>query len=119
MPPWGATADGMPRCTRSRRRGSRTPALPMHNVVRGLVLMIQISLRADTPRTIGTALTAAATRVAYPLRAIGIRALTDGVVSGNLALAGSGVSLVLGLTIVSRLTFFASFNVRMRFPANT
>jgi len=27
----------------------------MRNVVRGLVLMIQISLRADTPRTIGTA----------------------------------------------------------------
>ena len=62
-----------------------------------------MAARANTPRTIGTALTAAATRVAYPLRAIGIRALTDGVVSANLGLAVSGVALVVGLTIVSRL----------------
>ncbi len=109
----------MPRCTPSRRRVSRIQTWPMRNVVRGLALMIQISLRADTPRTIGTAFTAAATRVAYPLRAIGIRTLTDGVVGGNLALAVSGIALVVGLTIVSRLTFWASFNVRMRLRENT
>ena len=91
----------------------------MRNVLRALALMIQISLRADTPRSIGTVLTAASTRVAQPLRAIGIRTLTDGVVSANLPLAISGIALVVGLTMVSRITFWASFNVRMRLREST
>jgi len=91
----------------------------MGNVVRALALMIEISLRADTPRSIGTALTASATRVAQPLRAIGIRTLTDGIVAANLPLAVTGIVVIIGLTIVSRITFWASFNVRMRLREST
>ena len=91
----------------------------MRNVVRALALMIEISLRADTPRSIGTALTASATRVAQPLRAIGIRTLTDGIVAANLPLAVTGIVVIIGLTIVSRITFWASFNVRMRLREST
>ncbi len=91
----------------------------MRNVLHALVLMVQISLRADTPRSIVTLVTATGSRVATPLRAIGIRTLTDGIVGANLPLAVTGIALVVGLTIVFRITLWASFNVRMRLRENT
>jgi len=91
----------------------------MRNVLHALVLMVQISLCADTPRSIVTLVTATGSRVATPLRAIGIRTLTDGIVGANLPLAVTGIALVVGLTIVFRITLWASFNVRMRLRENT
>jgi ATP-binding cassette subfamily B protein len=91
----------------------------MREALRALALMIEISLRADTPRSIAAVVTATGTRVANPMRAVGIRMFTDGVIGANLPLAVSGIAIVAGLTIVTRIAFWASFNVRMRLRENT
>jgi ATP-binding cassette, subfamily B, bacterial len=87
--------------------------------LRSLWVMIEISLRADTRRSILTILTALASNVVLPIRAVGLRTLTDGIVAGSVPQAAIGASLIVGLSALSRLMFWASFNVRMRLRENT
>jgi len=91
----------------------------MREAVRALGVMLEISLRADRPRSILAVITAVGTMATQPLRAVGLKVLIDGVVGGNEGQAVSGVLLVVGLTALSRLMFWASFNVRMRLRENT
>jgi ATP-binding cassette subfamily B protein len=91
----------------------------MRDALRGLGLMIEISLRADAPRSIFAVITAAGSMATLPLRAIGLRMFTDGIVEGSVEAALNGIFVVVGLTGVSRLMFWSSFNVRMRLRENT
>src|ERR1051325_5222305 len=91
----------------------------MRETFRSLALMIELSLRADARRSILTILTALASNVVLPVRALGLRTLTDGIVASSFATALLGVVLIVGLSAVSRLMFWTSFNVRMRLRENT
>src|SRR5450631_1923421 len=81
--------------------------------------MVEISIRADTWRSVGAVLTAAGSMVTLPLRAIGLKVLTDGVVNSSLVQAFTGVLLVVGLSGLSRLMYWASFTIRVRLRENT
>jgi ATP-binding cassette subfamily B protein len=91
----------------------------MREAVRALAVMVEISMRADAGRSVAAVVTATGSQVALPLRAIGLKMLTDGLVASSLLPALTGVLLVVGLTAVSRLLAHASFNVRMRLRENT
>ncbi|MDQ6671684.1 MAG: ABC transporter ATP-binding protein/permease [Chloroflexota bacterium] len=91
----------------------------MRDAVRALVVMVEISVSADAPRSIGAVVTAVGSNVALPLRAIGLKMLTDGIVASNLTQGLTGITLIVGLTALSRLMFWASFNIRMRLRENT
>src|SRR5689334_5701322 len=81
--------------------------------------MILISWRADALRSVAAVVTGGLQMTTLPLRAIGLRLFTDGVVESNLSVATQGVLVVLGLTAASRLMGWASLNVRMRLRENT
>ncbi len=91
----------------------------MREAVRALGVMLEISLRADRPRSILAVISAVGTMATQPLRAVGLKVLIDGVVGGNEGQAFSGVLLVVGLTALSRLMFWTSANVRIRLRENT
>jgi ATP-binding cassette subfamily B protein len=91
----------------------------VREALRALRVMVEISIRADTWRSIGAVLTAAGSMVTLPLRAIGLKMLTDGVVNSSLVQAFTGVLLVVGLSGLSRLMYWASFNIRVRLRENT
>jgi ATP-binding cassette subfamily B protein len=91
----------------------------MREALRGLGLMIEISLRADAPRSIFAVITAAGSMATLPLRAIGLRMVTDGIIEASAETALYGVLVIVGLTGLSRLMFWSSFNVRMRLRENT
>ena len=91
----------------------------MRETVRALTAMMDLSLRADTRRSILTILTALVSNVVLPVRALGLRTLTDGIVAGSELQALIGVLLIVGLSAISRLMFWASFNVRIRLRENT
>jgi ATP-binding cassette, subfamily B, bacterial len=91
----------------------------MRSGLRALAVMLDISLQADWWRSILAVVTAISTMVTQPLRAVGLKILTDGLVTSSRDQALAGVALVIGLTAISRLTFWASFNIRMRLRENT
>jgi ATP-binding cassette, subfamily B, bacterial len=81
--------------------------------------MILISWRADAPRSIAAVVTAALQVVTLPLRAIGLREITDGVVQHSVNTAVIGVLVIVSLTAASRVMAWASLNVRVRLRENT
>jgi ATP-binding cassette, subfamily B, bacterial len=87
--------------------------------LRALGLMVLISWRADAPRSVLAVITGGLQMTTLPVRAIGLRLFTDGIVQSNVALATEGVVVVVGLTAASRLMGWASLNVRMRLRENT
>src|SRR5688500_16313175 len=89
------------------------------SALRTLGLMVQISWRADRARSVFTVITAVGQMASLPLRAIGLKALTDGIVAGDRGHALTGVAVVLGLTAVHRIMLASSMNVRMRLRENT
>ena len=91
----------------------------MRNALRTLALMVQISWRADAVRSVFAVLTACGQMASLPLRAIGLRMLTNGFVDGDRAEAMRGVVVILALTALHRLMVHASLNVRMRLRENT
>src|SRR5579859_4138713 len=91
----------------------------MREALRALVVMVEISVRADRWRSVATVVTAAGAMVTQPLRAIGLKVLTDGVIGGSLAQALGGVMLVVGLSALGRFMYWASFNIRIRLRENT
>ncbi len=91
----------------------------MRSALRTVVLMVQISLRADRVRSIFTILTAVGQMATLPLRALGLRTMTDGFISRDGSQAARGVIVVLALTAVHRLMVRACLNLRMRLRENT
>jgi len=91
----------------------------MREWLRALRLMVEISLRADMPRSIAAVVTAAGQMGTPPLRVIGLRQATDGIVIGNVEAAVGGIALILGLIGLTRLFTWASLNVRVRLRENT
>ena len=88
-------------------------------LIRSLRLMVQLSVRADGRRSLGAVLTAVGGMVTQPLRTIGLKLLTDGIVGGSVSTIVAGVALIGGLQALSRCLFWASFNLRMRLRENT
>ena len=114
---WHGRRVGTRRCSRSRRRASTSHRTSpnrtgcnrtMRDGVRALVLMIEISLRADAPRTVQTIVAATLATVSLPLRAIGFKMFIDGIVGGDVTLALSGVGIVVGLGGLNRLMYCGS-----------
>ena len=91
----------------------------MRSALRTVVLMVQISVRADAVRSFFAVVTAVGQMASLPLRAIGLKVMTDGFVGGDESTAIRGVVLILALTAVHRLMLHASLNVRMRLRENT
>jgi ATP-binding cassette subfamily B protein len=91
----------------------------LRNALRTVALMVQISWRADAVRSVFAVVTAVGQMASLPLRAIGLRTLTNGFVHGDADEALRGVVLVLALTATNRLMVHASLNVRMRLRENT
>jgi ATP-binding cassette, subfamily B, bacterial len=87
--------------------------------VRTFRLMLQMSLRADAPRTVGVVVTAIGSMVGQPVRTIGLKLMTDGIISANLATILIGVVLIGGLQALGRMMMWTSFNLRMRLRENT
>lgn len=81
--------------------------------------MLLLSLRADAPRSIGAVLAAIGSMVALPLRTVGLKLITDGIVGQSVAIIVIGVVVIGGLQALSRLLAWASFNFRMRMRENT
>jgi ATP-binding cassette subfamily B protein len=91
----------------------------MKEVLRGLRLMLSISLGADAARTVAALVTASGQTLASPFRALALKGLIDGAAAhdGRRALIGAAALAVVSL--VGRLMTWASFNVRMRLRENT
>ncbi|MBV9135184.1 MAG: hypothetical protein JO318_20925, partial [Chloroflexi bacterium] len=86
---------------------------------RSIHLMLQLSLRADAPRSLGSVLTAIGSMIALPLRTLGLKLVTDGIVAANPTTIVTGVVVIGGLQALSRFLMWASFNLRMRMRENT
>ncbi|HUP85406.1 MAG TPA: ABC transporter ATP-binding protein [Acidimicrobiales bacterium] len=91
----------------------------MRNALRTVALMVRISWRADAVRSLFAVVTAVGQMASLPLRAIGLRTLTDGFIRGDTGEALRGVAVVLALTATNRLMVHASLNVRLRLRENT
>jgi ABC-type multidrug transport system fused ATPase/permease subunit len=91
----------------------------LRNALRTLALMVQISWRADAIRSVFAIVTAVGQQASLPLRAIGLRTLTNGFVHRDADEAVRGVLLILALTATHRVMVHASLNVRMRLRENT
>lgn len=91
----------------------------MRSALRTVVLMVRISVRADAVRSLFAVVTAVGQMASLPLRAIGLKVMTDGFVDGHRPTAIRGVVIILALTAVHRLMLHASLNVRMRLRENT
>ena len=91
----------------------------MRDTVRGIQLMLAISWRADRIRSVAAALTASGQYIVLPVRALGLKIITDGVVSGERGRAIAGVALMVGGSALNRLLAWASLNVRMRLREHT
>jgi ATP-binding cassette subfamily B protein len=87
--------------------------------LRSIGLMLLLSLRADTPRSIGAIVTAIGTMLGQPLRTIGLKLVTDGIVGANPGTVVVGIALIGGLQALSRFLMWTSFNFRMRLRENT
>ena len=91
----------------------------MRSAIRTVVLMVQISMRADAMRSVFAVITAVGQMATLPLRAIGLKVMTDGFVAGSSSQTARGVVIVVGLTALHRVMVHASLNVRMRLRENT
>jgi ATP-binding cassette subfamily B protein len=101
------------------RRKNAGPPTRIASALRTVALMVRISLNADTPRSIGTVITAVGQMASLPFRAIGLKVMIDGVVAADRAQAIRGVLLVVGFSALNRVMTHASLNMRMRLRENT
>ena len=91
----------------------------MRSTGRGIRLMLAISWRADRRRSIGAALTASGQYVVLPLRALGLKAITDGVIAHDRGTALAGAAVMVGASAANRFMAWASLNIRMRLREHT
>jgi ATP-binding cassette subfamily B protein len=87
--------------------------------LRTVWLMLAISLRADRARSIAALVTSSLQMIVLPLRAIGLKVITDGVVGHHMTRALVGASLIVTLTALNRIMALISLTVRMRLRENT
>ena len=87
--------------------------------MRTLWLMLTISMRADRARSIAALVSSSLQMIVLPLRAIGLKLVTDGVVGHDTTRALVGGSLIVGLTALNRVMALISLTVRMRLRENT
>jgi ATP-binding cassette subfamily B protein len=87
--------------------------------LRTLWLMLAISMRADRPRSLVALVAASLQMMVLPVRAIGLKLVTDGLVRHESPRALVGASLVVGLTVLNRVAALVSLTVRMRLRENT
>src|SRR3954452_21983671 len=106
-------------CTGCRPTDSTRASRPMRDAWRGIRLMLTISWRADRIRSVGAAVTATGQYVVLPLRAFGLKMITDGVVAHDRATAAAGAAVMVGASAANRLMAWASLNVRMRLREHT
>ncbi len=91
----------------------------MHEAVRGVRLMLSISWRADPVRSVAAAFTASGQFVVLPIRALGLKIITDGIVGQDRSRAIVGVAVIVAASAANRLLAWASLNVRMRLREHT
>lgn len=91
----------------------------MRNYLRTVAMMVRISLRADTPRSVAVLLTATGQMVAPPLTAIGLKHFADAILAASVGGAVRGVLLIVSFAAFGRLCTHASFNVRVGLRENT
>jgi ATP-binding cassette, subfamily B, bacterial len=91
----------------------------MREIWRGLRLMLGISFAADALRSVAALVTASGQAVSMPFRAVGMKVLVDGVAAHDHHRAVVGALLIVGISALTRLVTWASFNVRMRLRENT
>jgi ATP-binding cassette subfamily B protein len=93
--------------------------LRMRETLRGVRLMLAISWRADRIRSVVAGVTATGQFVVLPLRALGLKILTDGVLAHSRHHALTGVVVIVAASAANRLMAWASLNVRMRLREHT
>jgi ATP-binding cassette subfamily B protein len=81
--------------------------------------MLTISMRADRARSIAALVSSSLQLIALPLRAVGLKLVTDGLVAHSTSRALVGASLIVGLTALNRVMALISLTVRMRLRENT
>lgn len=91
----------------------------MRSTPRGVQRMLAISWRADRVRSLAAVFTASGQYVVLPLRALGLKVVTDGVIAHNPGRTFTGVVLMIGTSALNRLLAWASLNVRMRLREHT
>ena len=91
----------------------------MRKSLRTIGMMVAISFRADPVRSVAAVATATGQMVSVPVRAVGLRDVTNGIIAHHAQLLFAGVGLVVGLTAINRVMAWASLNVRMRLRENT
>src|SRR5262245_14897277 len=104
---WSPRAAATPRCIYSRPRGS-TPEVAMPERIRGVRLMLGISLPADAARSVAALVTASGQMIAMPLRAVGLQVLVDGMASHDHRRAALGAVLIAGISALGRFVTWAS-----------
>lgn len=93
--------------------------LRVRETLRGARLMLAISWRADRIRSVVAGVTATGQFVVLPLRALGLKILTDGVLAHSRHRALTGVVVIVAASAANRLMAWASLNVRMRLREHT
>jgi ATP-binding cassette subfamily B protein len=91
----------------------------MRETLRGIRLMLAISWRADAVRSVAAAFTASGQFVVLPIRAFGLKIVTDGIVGHDRGRAIAGVIVIVTASAANRLLAWASLNVRMRLREHT
>jgi ATP-binding cassette subfamily B protein len=91
----------------------------MRETLRGIRLMLGISWRADRVRSVAAAFTASGQFVVLPIRAFGLKIITDGIVGHDRHRAIAGVVVMVAASAANRLLAWASLNVRMRLREHT
>src|SRR5260221_4424309 len=91
----------------------------MREAMRGVRLMLAISWRADPRRSVADAFTASGQFVVLPIRAFGLKVITDGIVGHDRGRAMAGVAVIVTASAAYRLLAWASLNVRMRLREHT
>ena len=91
----------------------------MRRALRTLWLMLAISMRADRARSVAALVSSSLQLIALPLRAVGLKLVTDGIVGHSTGRALAGAALIVGLTALNRVMALISLTVRMRLRENT
>ena len=82
----------------------------MRESLRGIAAMVVLAVRADRRRALAVAVLAPVASVATPLMSFSLKAITDGIVDGELARSVAGaatLAVLLGVTFAAALLVFA------------
>jgi ATP-binding cassette, subfamily B, bacterial len=87
--------------------------------LRRFKMMLAISVRADPFRSLGAVLTATGQFVGWPIRALGLKLVANGIVAHRSGQVLTGAVMMVSLTLLTRVSAWWSLNVRMRLRENT